>query len=177
MRQAIFGWGSVQMLLSALLLGLLVKLLLGLSLTVAIIIGFTLSLSSTAFALQMLAEQGQLKHRFGRSAFTILLFQDIAVVPLLAIIPLLGTADDGATQALNWQVFFTGLGIIVIIIVAGRFLLQHFLRRITRSGVQEIMTAATDRYGAYLRPGWPVHGACGIHGRGVVGGIGVSSPA
>ncbi len=143
LRQSIFVWGSVQMLLSALLLGIVVKLLLGLPLMLAIVIGFTLSLSSTAFALQMLAERGELTHRFGRSAFTILLFQDIAVVPLLALIPLLASNEIGSEAGFNTNAFFSGLGIIVVIIVSGRFLLQQFLRRVTRSGVQEIMTAST----------------------------------
>lgn len=101
LRQAIFVWGSVQMLLSAILLGLLVKFFLGLSLIISMIVGFTLSLSSTAFALQMLAERGELTHRFGRSAFTILLFQDIAVVPLLALIPLMGAGSEGGTGGLT----------------------------------------------------------------------------
>ncbi len=143
LRQSIFVWGSVQMLLSALLLGALIKLLLGLPLMLAMVIGFTLSLSSTAFALQMLAERGELTYRFGRSAFTILLFQDIAVVPLLALIPLLGGGNAESGAGFDAKAFFAGLIIVITIIVSGRFLLQQFLRRVTRSGVQEIMTAST----------------------------------
>ena len=142
LRQAIFVWGSVQMLVSAVLLAIVVKLLLDVSLIVAMIIGFTLSLSSTAFALQMLSERKELSHRFGRSAFTILLFQDIAVVPLLAVLPLLGNQDN-SVAGFDSMAFFSGLAIVVSIIIAGRFLLRHFLRRITRSGVEEIMTAST----------------------------------
>ena len=88
LRHSIFVWGTIQMLATTLVFALL-GLMFGLSLAVAILTGFTLSLSSTAFALQMLAERHELTTRHGRTAFSILLFQDIAVVPVLAILPLL----------------------------------------------------------------------------------------
>ena len=81
MRYAVFGLGGAQVGLSTLLLGS-VAWWLGLSLTAAVIVGFTLSLSSTAFALQILTERGQLNTAFGRSAFAILLFQDLVAIPV-----------------------------------------------------------------------------------------------
>lgn len=143
LRQSIFVWGSVQMLVSALLLGTVIKLFIDLSWPIALVCGFTLSLSSTAFALQMLAERKELTHRFGRSAFTILLFQDIAVVPLLVILPLMGANSSGSSAGFDSMAFFSGLAIIVAIIVTGRFLLGYFLRRMTQTGVEEIITAST----------------------------------
>ena len=93
MRKSVFGLGGAQVLVSAVLLGT-AALLLGLDPTAAVVVGFGLSLSSTAFALQMLAEKKQLTTRHGRTSFSILLFQDLAVIPLLALIPLLGSGGE-----------------------------------------------------------------------------------
>ena len=92
LRRAVFGLGGAQMFATAALITG-AALALGQSLAVALVVGLALSLSSTAFALQTLAEKGQLTARHGRSAFAILLFQDLAVVPMLALVPLLGPED------------------------------------------------------------------------------------
>ena len=88
LRKSVFGLGGVQVLATALVLGL-AALALGLTWQSAVVIGFALAMSSTAFVLQVLAERKELTTRHGRSAFAILLFQDLAVIPLLALIPLL----------------------------------------------------------------------------------------
>ncbi len=143
LRNAIFVWGSILMLASAVLLSMASLLLLKLPLLPSLLIGFTLSLSSTAFALQMLAERQELTHRHGRTAFAVLLFQDIAVVPLLAVLPLLNPNRGIDTQQFDWIPILSATLIIVLILFAGRFLLRHFLRRIAGAEVREILTAST----------------------------------
>ncbi len=141
LRRSIFGLGSAQVLISAALIGG-VAILLGFDLKAALVIGLILSLSSTAFVLQMLAEKKQLATRHGRAAFATLLFQDLAVIPMLALIPVLGDAAAvGPTTTEN--AFLAGLEIILVIIafiLAGRYLLRPLLRLIVPFG-QEVSTA------------------------------------
>ena len=89
MRRAIFGLGTLQVALTTLAFTA-IALACGLPISTAFVAAFALSLSSTPMVLQLLAERGQLKTHYGRSSFAILLFQDVAVMPLLAILPLLG---------------------------------------------------------------------------------------
>ena len=138
LRRNVFGWGSFQLFVSAALLAV-AGLLLGVPLRAAVVIGFVLALSSTAFALQMLAERHELHTRHGRSAFTVLLFQDIAVVPLLAIVPLLGDADAGGDA--GWIAFIKGAVVLLGMVFGGRIVLRYGLRIITKTNVREILTA------------------------------------
>src|ERR1700759_1492555 len=92
LRKPIFGLGTAQVLVSTLIIGLAAYLAVGASWQAALVVGFGLSMSSTALALQLLAERGQLNSTFGRSAFSILLFQDVSVMPAMALLPLLGVA-------------------------------------------------------------------------------------
>src|ERR1700681_18761 len=92
MRKPIFGLGLAQVLVTTAGIGLAAYFGFEQSNASALIIGFGLSMSSTALALQLLAERGQLNSQYGRSAFSILLFQDVAVLPALALLPLLGAA-------------------------------------------------------------------------------------
>ena len=95
MRSAIFGLGSAQLVATSLVLAA-IGLALGLGLGQALFIGLALSLSSTAFALQMLEEKGEINTRHGRLAFSVLLFQDLAAIPLIALVPLF--ASGGAEE-------------------------------------------------------------------------------
>src|SRR5271155_4625516 len=111
MRKPIFGLGLAQVLLTTLILGAAAYFGFEQGWRSALIIGFGLSMSSTALVLQLLAERGQLNSQYGRSAFSILLFQDISVLPALALLPLLGvaaakTAGPGGWLALK---FIAGL--------------------------------------------------------------------
>jgi Kef-type K+ transport system membrane component KefB len=112
--------------------------LLGGGLTAAIVVGLVLSLSSTAVGLQLLAERGELPTRHGRAAFATLLFQDLAVVPLLAVIPLLGQS-----QATGFDPVATGtaVGVLVVVVVGGGWLLKQLLHYVAASNVREILTA------------------------------------
>ncbi len=139
MRRYVFGLGAAQVLLSAAALGLLAALA-GLGTAAAVVAGFALALSSTAFALQLLAEKKALTSRHGRAAFSVLLFQDLAVVPLLALVPLLG-AGVGAGGDPLWAVV-EALGVIVLVVLIGRYLIRYALRMIAATGIDEIFTAA-----------------------------------
>ncbi|MCQ3823041.1 cation:proton antiporter, partial [Streptococcus agalactiae] len=89
MRKAVFGVGLAQVLLTGLVMGVVALWLFGQSWNSAIVLGLGLALSSTAFGLQSLAERKELNQPHGRLAFAILLFQDIAAIPLIAMVPLL----------------------------------------------------------------------------------------
>jgi len=139
LRRSIFGWGSLQVLGCALALGA-AGWALGWTWQVAVVAGLGLALSSTAVALQVMQERNVLPTGGGQAAFAILLFQDVAAIPILALIPLLGTAQHDEGQA--WLEAARALGVIVAIIAVGRLLLRHVLRRIARSDTPELFTAA-----------------------------------
>jgi glutathione-regulated potassium-efflux system ancillary protein KefC/glutathione-regulated potassium-efflux system protein KefB len=140
LRHSVFGLGAAQVLGTGALLGA-VALASGLGLKAAIVVGLGLAMSSTAFVLQILAEKGQLTARHGRSSFAILLFQDLAVIPLLALIPMLGP-DAGSLSAGTAWAALKALLVIVAVIAGGRLLLRPVLKAIAQSGIQEIFTAA-----------------------------------
>jgi monovalent cation:proton antiporter-2 (CPA2) family protein len=137
MRKAVFGTGGFQVLVSTVLFFALARWA-GLEWSPALAVGFTFSLSSTAFVLQILAEKNQLNTEYGRMSFAILLFQDIATIPVLAAIPLLGRGESGGlgTKAL------IAIATVMAIIVGGRFLLRPVFRVIADSRIKEIFTAA-----------------------------------
>lgn len=137
LRRLVFGYGGAQWLLTGGLIAAM-GLALGLSLGTALLVGLVLALSSTAFALQLLAERNDLPKRYGRMAFAVLLFQDLAVVPLLAIVPLLGNQTETAAPLVT---IAKAVAILAVVIVAGRFLLRHVLRVVALSRVREILTA------------------------------------
>jgi monovalent cation:proton antiporter-2 (CPA2) family protein len=140
MRSAIFGLGAAQLVLSAFVLAA-IGLAMGLATGQALFVGLALSLSSTAFALQVLEEKGELTTRHGRLAFSILLFQDLAAIPLIALVPLfaLGSGEEPPMDFSS-----AGLAILTIagVIVVGRFLLSRLYRLVAKVGVREAMTAS-----------------------------------
>jgi glutathione-regulated potassium-efflux system ancillary protein KefC len=148
LRKPIFGWGSMQMLLcTAILLiafGAVFMPTVGLfsSWKVVLVAALGLALSSTAIALQVLGERNQLATSGGQSAFSILLFQDVAAIPILALLPLLAVSS-GAVQGNAWLEAVKAIGVIVLIIVGGRLLLRRVFRWIAGSKTPEIFTAAS----------------------------------
>jgi len=143
MRRTVFGLGAAQVLLCAVLLGGLAWAL-GAKPVAAGVIGFGLSLSSTPLVLQVLAERGQLKTQHGRAAFGILLFQDLAVLPALAVLPLLAPQHPTHPLVGNWWMELLKLAvvIVVVLIAGGRLLLRPALRVVARVRVSEVFTAA-----------------------------------
>lgn len=142
LRRSIFGMGLLQVLVSAVLLGL-GALTLGLSLAAAIIVGLGLSLSSTAFVLQLLAEKKQLTTVHGRASFAILLFQDLAIIPLLAILPLLGTGDSSLDTDSMLQSVLLGVAVLVVLVVGGHYLLRPIFRLVSASRSHDIFIATS----------------------------------
>ncbi len=138
MRRPVFGGGTLQMAVCGAALGLGLWAI-GLPWKGAVAAGLALAMSSTAIAIQTMAERNLLNAPVGRSAFAVLLFQDIAAIPLIALVPLLGSAAPGGEP--GWQLALKGLAAIVIVILIGRFLTRPVMRLIARSGVREIFTA------------------------------------
>jgi monovalent cation:proton antiporter-2 (CPA2) family protein len=139
MRRSVFGLGLLQVLAStALLAGIAV--LIGLDPATALVIGIGLSLSSTALALQTLAERGELASRHGRAAFSVLLLQDLAVIPALALIPLL-TPGGMENTGNMWLQAGEALAVVTGVIVGGHFLLRQIIRGVAAVQIREIFTA------------------------------------
>ncbi|MGH8594170.1 MAG: monovalent cation:proton antiporter-2 (CPA2) family protein [Gammaproteobacteria bacterium] len=141
LRRSVFGLGSAQVLITGGVLAV-AGVAFGLEAKAAIIAGLGLSLSSTAFVLQILAEKNQLTTRHGRESFAILLFQDLAVIPLLALLPLLGVTEAQAAPANMWLSMAQALLVIVVVIAGGRLLLRPVFKAVAASRSQEIFTAA-----------------------------------
>ncbi|HLC09146.1 MAG TPA: monovalent cation:proton antiporter-2 (CPA2) family protein, partial [Methyloceanibacter sp.] len=139
MRSSIFGLGTLQLVTTTIVLGGL-ALALGLGLAQALFVGLALSLSSTAFALQVLEERKELTTRHGRLAFSVLLFQDLAAIPLIALVPLFAASGEETGMDLR----AAGLAIVTIlgVVVVGRFLLSRLYRLVAATGVREAMTAS-----------------------------------
>lgn len=137
LRTTVFGLGTAQMALTA---GALAGLawLNGWKPSVSLTIGFGLALSSTAFVIQMLSERGELVTRHGRAAFGILLFQDIAVIPFIAVLPMLAGQGGRPSPAAIAETLAALLGVVVV----GRYLLRPVLRFLASTQVPEIFTAA-----------------------------------
>ncbi len=140
MRASVFGGGSIQMLACGTVLSLFCYLL-GLELRVAILAGLTLSLSSTAIAMQAMNERNITTSQVGRSAFSALLFQDIAAIPLIAMVPLL--ADNNATTSLFAFTLSAAkvVGVLVIVVLLGRYVTRPLLHFVARSGMREVFSA------------------------------------
>jgi len=153
MRRSIFGLGGLQLILTALVIGG-VAIGFGQSPGSGLAIGLMLGLSSTAIVLQTLAEKGLMKQASGQASFSVLLFQDISVVPILALIPLLATVKNGDSASAHEEIrYIAGLEItgwvqvvlillvITGIVVVGRYFARYIFRIIARTGLREIFTA------------------------------------
>jgi glutathione-regulated potassium-efflux system protein KefB len=143
MRRDIFGLGAAQLVLTAAAIGALAFALHLTTWRGAAIAGLALALSATAVALEILDDRGDLHLDYGQRAFAILLFQDMAVVPLIALLPLLapGAADHGDAVSSMTSVALAG-GAIAAVVVAGRYLLNPLFRLLSETGAREVMTAA-----------------------------------
>lgn len=138
LRRSIFVLGGLQVGLTGTLLMALIYQFTSLKLDTAFIVGFGLALSSTAFVLQILTEKQQLSSTHGREAFTILLFQDIAVIPLLAVIPFLSGVREQTYDLLYFgKVFAVFAGLIF----ASRYVVRPFFKFVASSGATELLTA------------------------------------
>jgi CPA2 family monovalent cation:H+ antiporter-2/glutathione-regulated potassium-efflux system protein KefB len=153
MRKTILGMGGIQV-GGTMLLSYILFALLGFDWKVALVISMAVALSSTAIALQTIKEKGLMDTTFGTSSFSILLFQDIIVIFMLGFIPLLSSTDNNASAEKHSDhtnlleslpIGFQTLAIImsvVLIIVAGRYLIVPMLRKVAKTGVRELLIAA-----------------------------------
>jgi glutathione-regulated potassium-efflux system protein KefB len=140
MRRPVFGAGGLQMGVTGVVLGG-IALALGLDWRAALVVGFGLAFSSTAVGLQLLAERKALASEHGRLAFAILLFQDLAAIPLLALIPLLGHAGDAGGAQPMWLAVLKAVAAIAALVFGGRVLLRHVFRIVARTRMPEVFTA------------------------------------
>jgi len=138
LRRSIFGVGAAQVLVSAAILGALLYLS-QFSWQAAVIGGLGLAMSSTAMALQLMRDKGMNRNESGQLGFSVLLFQDLAVIPALALVPLLAGTDSGS---IDWMK--VGMKVLAFagMLIGGRYLLRPILRYIASSGVREVFTAA-----------------------------------
>ena len=158
LKGSILGMGGIQVTTTALLL-MTIAMFFGLQWQTALALGLILALSSTAIVLQTLHEKGLMKTDGGQNSFSVLLFQDIAIIPILAILPLLATGHASAQQAHGggghgaaevtwidglplWGQTAVVLGAVAGIILAGKYLINPFFRLIAKTGLREMFTAA-----------------------------------
>jgi len=140
LRRPIFGWGSLQLFGStALMLGVAVAA--GVDWRLALVAGLGLAMSSTAIGLGVLAERNLMATPSGQSVLSVALLQDIAAIPILALVPLLATGPHGSGE--GWLGAAKAIGVIALIVFGGRLLLRPALRWIARSRTPEIFTAAS----------------------------------
>ena len=139
LRRSIFGVGAAQVIFSAAILGGLLWLT-DFSWQAAIVGGLGLAMSSTAMALQLMSDKGMKRNESGQLGFSVLLFQDLAVIPALALVPLLAGGDSGHTDWLK-----VGMKVLAFagMLIGGRYLLRPIFRYIASSGVREVFTAAS----------------------------------
>jgi CPA2 family monovalent cation:H+ antiporter-2 len=151
LRKPILGLGGLQVVLTSLVIAAL-AMAFGLGWREAVALGMILSLSSTAIVLQTLNEKGLMKTAAGQSSFSVLLFQDIAVIPMLALFPLLATQTAATTATEHntttfvdglpgWAHTLVVLGSVVAIIFAGRFLVRPLFRAVAATRLRELFTA------------------------------------
>jgi len=140
LRRTIFGYGGMQMLLCAALLTAIFAAF-GVPSRIALTAGLALALSSTAMAVAELQQRGQMDSPMGEAAFGILLFQDLAAIPLVALLPLLSPLDSGASAAAQWRAAGAALAMLALVVLGGRLLLRRALQVVARSGAPEIFTA------------------------------------
>ncbi|PMZ69422.1 monovalent cation:proton antiporter-2 (CPA2) family protein [Pseudomonas sp. FW305-70] len=141
MRKSVFGVGLAQVLLTGTVIGVVALWLFGQPLNTAIVLGLGLALSSTAFGLQSLAERKELTSPHGRLAFAILLFQDIAAIPLIAMVPLLAGGDHSTSVSENLNHGLQVLASIAVVVIGGRYLLRPVFRVVTKTALPEVSTA------------------------------------
>ncbi len=141
LRKPIFGWGSLQLFGSAALL-MALAMAFGIAWQLALVAALGLAMSSTAIGLGVLAERNMMPTTCGQSLLSVALLQDIAAIPILALLPLLAGSDAAHVGGSPWWAAAKAVGVIAAIVLGGRLLLRPALRWIARSDTPEIFTAA-----------------------------------
>jgi Kef-type K+ transport system membrane component KefB/Trk K+ transport system NAD-binding subunit len=150
MRRSIIGLGGLQLIGTTLIMAIAVAIT-GMSLQQSIALGFVIAMSSTAIVMQSLAEKGLMKTKAGQSAFSVLLFQDVSVIPVLALFPLLATLPlvskgEDASKWVDgqpaWVHTLIVLAAVIAVIFVGRVLIRPLLRIVAKTGLREVFTAS-----------------------------------
>jgi monovalent cation:proton antiporter-2 (CPA2) family protein len=141
MRRSVLGLGAAQVIVTGAVLAGIARWA-GLPWPATLVIGFGLALSSTAIVLPMLAERGLLTLQAGRDGFAVLLFQDIAVIPVVALLPLLDGSMSELSGRSAWFAVLRAAGALLIVLVGGRFLIRPIFRAVDSAKTPEIFTAA-----------------------------------
>ncbi len=140
MKKSLAGLGGSQIILTTLIF-MTIGLYFNLSLASAVVVGFGLSLSSTAFALQTLTEKNQFKTEFGQASFSVLLMQDLFAIPALAIIPVLSSNSGEQTNLISLAVFIPAF--VIGAFLVNRFLIRRLFKMVAATRAKEIFTATT----------------------------------
>ncbi|MEM7543197.1 MAG: monovalent cation:proton antiporter-2 (CPA2) family protein [Pseudomonadota bacterium] len=139
LRHAIFGLGALQVVVTAALIGAISAIFID-DLATVFVVSIALSLSSTAMAMQIVEEKGLKNAGAGQSGFAVLLFQDLAVIPVLALLPLMA-ADGGGESTATWIDFLRVVAVVAGILVGGRYVARHIFRLIANTELRELFTA------------------------------------
>ena len=139
MRRSVFGTGLLQVLATSAVIGTVAYMLFGFTPRSAAMVGGSLALSSTAFGLQILAERKEAGSAYGRQAFAILLFQDLAAIPLIAAVPLL--ASSSTKHGIDLLATLRTVAVIVAVVAGGRYLLRPVFRFVAKADSVEVSTA------------------------------------
>ncbi|MBA2919305.1 sodium:proton exchanger [Sphingomonas sp. MAH-20] len=142
LRNDIFGFGLAQVVLCGLALAAFVYAVTPLTTEAALAIGLPLALSSTAQVLPMLESAGRLRTPFGQRAFSVLLLQDLSIVPLITIVAAMSRAPDAASAPPGWLLALYTVGAVIGLVLAGRFILNPLFRLIGGLGERELFVAA-----------------------------------
>lgn len=142
LKHDIFGLGLLQVSISGLLISGLVYLATGFSMAASLAIGLPLALSSTAQVLPSLRSSGEINTRPGERAFSVLLFQDLAIVPLIIIIAAMSRSAPDLSAPPGWQLALYGVGAIIFLVLAGRFLINPLFRLVGRVSERELFVVA-----------------------------------
>lgn len=160
MRRLVFGLGGAQVLVTAAAIGVIAWLW-GNAPRLALVLGVALALSSTAVIVQLLVERGEMASRVGRTSFSILLFQDLVVVPLLVLVPILADAEGAGNEGSIWEplglALVKALAVIGLILFVGRYLLRWPYRWVAATRSSELFVALTLLI--VLGTGWLTHRA------------------
>ncbi|MCZ8375997.1 MAG: monovalent cation:proton antiporter-2 (CPA2) family protein [Beijerinckiaceae bacterium] len=141
MRRDILGLGLLQVLVTGIVLAMALYIL-GLRGAGLLAMAFAFALSATAIALQVLNERGALATAYGQKSFAVLLFQDMAIVPFIALMPLLAGLPGGGGMSQHLPDIALAFGALAALVLAGRYLLNPFFRLLARADAREVMTAA-----------------------------------
>lgn len=141
MKKEVFVYGALQVMLSGAIFTFLAHTFIGLEIKSAIVIGFALSLSSTAIVIKLLTEKDQIHSGFGRIAVGVLIFQDLAVIPMLLMISIF-TSDNSSVSELLLHTLWSAIVVFLILFIVGKYFIERFFDWVTSSNSEEIFLGA-----------------------------------